>query len=105
MKKSNVYTLFETYPDAMSLKQFAECLNISTKLAARILNEGKIHFAMAGREYRVAKTSVIEYLTGGSQSSHKNNCVESVTSNPEDWTCQDKCGIVCDTENEKEMSL
>ncbi len=105
MNRSTVFTLFENYPDAMSLKQFAECLGISSKLAARILREDKIHYAMAGSEYRVAKTSVIDFLTGANQPAHKKNCVETVTSNPEGWTCQDKCGIVCDTKSEKEISL
>ena len=105
MKKANIYTLFETYPDAMSLEQFADALNVSTNLASKILRKGDVYSVMIGREYRIAKTAVIDYLTGANQPSRKNNCVESVTSNPEDWTCQDKCGIVCDTENEKEMSL
>ena len=31
--------IFCNYPDAMTLAQFAECLNISTKLASRLVHE------------------------------------------------------------------
>ena len=36
------HNIFCNYPDAMTLAQLAECLNISTKLASRLVHEGKV---------------------------------------------------------------
>ena len=42
--------IFCNYPDAMTLAQFAECLNISTKLASRLVHEKKVFAKKVGRE-------------------------------------------------------
>ena len=44
--------IFCNYPDAMTLAQLAECLNISTKLASRLVHEKKVFAKKVGREYR-----------------------------------------------------
>ena len=54
--------IFANYPDAMSLTDLAGALGISTKLASRLVRSGEIFGVKVGREYRVAKTSVMEYI-------------------------------------------
>lgn len=88
-------SVYKKYPDVMSLSQMAECLGISTKLASRILRECEIYSVKIGREYRISKSAVMEYISGKHRQTEQKSCVESVTSNPQDWTSQEKCGIVC----------
>ena len=54
--------IFANYPDAMSLTDLSKALGISTKLASRLVRSGEIFGVKVGREYRVAKTSVMEYI-------------------------------------------
>ena len=95
--------IFCNYPDAMTLAQFAECLNISTKLASRLVHEEKVFAKKVGREYRISKSSVIEFVRGERKHS-KENCVVNVTSNPQHWTFSTPCDIVCVAKNQKEVS-
>ena len=52
------------YPDAMTLADVAEYLNISTKLVSRLVHEQKLFARKVGREYRISKSSVIEFVRG-----------------------------------------
>ena len=54
--------IFANYPDAMSLTDLSKALGISTKLASRLVRSGEIFGVKVGREYRIAKTSVMEYI-------------------------------------------
>ena len=47
------------YPDAMTLAQAAEYLNVSTKLTSKLIQDGKFYAKKVGREYRVSKKSLI----------------------------------------------
>ena len=91
--------IFCNYPDAMTLAQLAECLNISTKLASRLVHEEKVFAKKVGREYRISKSSVMEFVRG-----EKKRCVVNVTSNPQHWTFNTPCDIVCVAKNQKEVS-
>lgn len=96
------HNIFCNYPDAMTLAQFAECLNISTKLASRLVHEGKVFAKKVGREYRISKSSVVEFVRG-EKKHKKKSCVVNVTSNPKDWIIEDKCGILCAAAKRKEV--
>lgn len=54
--------IFANYPDSMTLRDVASALKISTKLASRLVREGELYGVKVGREYRVAKTTVMEFL-------------------------------------------
>ena len=58
------HNIFCNYPDAMTLAQFVECLGISTKLASRLVHEKKVFAKKVGREYRISKSSVVEFVRG-----------------------------------------
>ena len=90
------------YPDAMTLAQLAECLNISTKLASRLVHEKKVFAKKVGREYRISKSSVMEFVRG-KKKHPKKSCVVNGTSNPQDWIIEDKCGILCAAAKRKEV--
>lgn len=96
------HNIFCNYPDAMTLAQFAECLNISTKLASRLVHEKKVFAKKVGREYRISKSSVVEFVRG-EKKHKKESCVVNVTSNPQDWIIEDKCGILCAAAKRKEV--
>lgn len=95
--------IFCNYPDAMTLKQVADCLSISTKLASRLIRDGELFAKKVGREYRISKSSVVEFVRGEKKQTKK-SCVVSVTSNPQHWTLNTSCDIVCGTKNKKEVS-
>ena len=94
--------IFCNYPDAMTLAQLAECLGISTKLASRLVHEEKVFAKKVGREYRISKSSVMEFVRG-ERKHKKESCVVNVTSNPQHWTLNTSCDIVCGTKNKKEV--
>ncbi len=94
--------IFCNYPDVMTLTQLAECLGVSTKLASRLIHEGKFFVRKVGREYRISKSSVMEY-TRGERKRKKESCVVNVTSNPQHWTLNTSCDIVCGAKNKKEV--
>lgn len=64
MNDLTVYSdiVFRNYPDVLTLTELSQLLNISTKLATKLLKEDKIFSVKVGREYRIAKTSVMTYV-------------------------------------------
>ena len=89
--------IFRNYPDSMTLKDVADALGISTKLASRLVREGKIFGVKVGREYRVAKTTVMEFIQDRRTPDGYQKCVGSVTSNPKGWTSGKKSDMLCAT--------
>ena len=59
------YTLmFTDYPDIVNLIQMRKMLGgISNTLAYRMLREKKIKSKKVGREYKIPKVNVINYIT------------------------------------------
>ena len=90
------------YPDAMTLAQAAEYLNVSTKLVSKLIRDEKFYAKKVGREYRVSKKSLMEYVRG-ERKINGENCVVNVTSNPQGWTSDDKRGILCVAADKKEV--
>lgn len=50
------------YQDAMDIKDICEFLNISRVTAYRFIEKHNIKYIKVGREYRISKTSLAEYL-------------------------------------------
>ena len=55
-------TFFTDYPDVFTVNQLSEALSVSTKLTSELLKENKIRYTKIGREYRIAKVHVMEFL-------------------------------------------
>lgn len=55
-------TMFQDFPDVLSVAHLCEILGISRKLAYRLLKDGSIEHLRIGRSYRIPKTFLLRYL-------------------------------------------
>ena len=62
-------SVFREYPDVMDVKQASALLSVSTKTVYKLIREGAIASMKVGREFRVPKLYIMQYLklleTGG----------------------------------------
>ena len=62
--KDTYSLMFTDYPDIVNLVQMKQMLGgISDTLAYRMLKEKKIKSKKVGREYKIPKVNVINYIT------------------------------------------
>lgn len=54
--------LFEKYPDIVGVQQLMEMLQIGQVLAYKLIKDGEIPSRKIGREYKIPKQNVIEYV-------------------------------------------
>lgn len=54
--------MFDAYPDVVSVEQLMEMLQIGQVLAYKLVKRGEVKSRKVGREYKILKGSVIEYL-------------------------------------------
>lgn len=60
--------LLSGYPEIMNIDQMCDALGgISTRTGYKLLKEGKIKSIKVGREYRIIKTYVTDFLLGKAQ--------------------------------------
>ena len=60
--------LLSTYPEVINIEQLCEALGgVSTRTGYKLLKEGKIKSIKVGREYRIIKTYVTDFLLGRTQ--------------------------------------
>lgn len=57
--------IFKNYPDVVTVQQLMEMLQIGQVLAYRLVKDGVIKAKKVGREYKIPKSLVIDYLTNG----------------------------------------
>lgn len=64
-KKKNVYTkMLKDFPDVLNVYQMCKALGgISTKTGYKLLKEKKIESIKVGREYKIAKINLIDFIT------------------------------------------
>ena len=55
--------MFKNYPDVVSVGQLKEMLQIGQVLAYKLVKSGEIKARKVGREYKILKTTVIEYVS------------------------------------------
>ena len=61
--KENYSIIFTSYPDIVSISQMRKMLgNIGVSLSYKLLQQRKIKSKKIGREYKIPKSSIIEYL-------------------------------------------
>lgn len=61
--KENYSIMFTSYPDIVSISQMRKMLgNIGVSLSYKLLQQRKIKSKKVGREYKIPKSSIIEYL-------------------------------------------
>ncbi len=63
-KKRNEYIkMLKEYPDVLKIEQMCDALGgISTKTGYKLLRENRIESVKVGREYRITKSNVIDFL-------------------------------------------
>jgi len=62
-KRSEYIKSLKSYPELLHIGQLCEILGgISTKTGYKLLRGDKIHSLKVGREYRVTKSDLIDYL-------------------------------------------
>ena len=59
---NNKKNTFSEYPDVLTVQQLAAMLRISTKVAYKLVKEGKIKSIRIGRNFKIAKVFVLDYL-------------------------------------------
>ncbi len=64
-KKKNFYTkMLKDYPDVLNVYQMCKALGgISTKTGYKLLKEKRIESIKVGREYKIAKINLIDFIT------------------------------------------
>ena len=63
--QSKSYELFSDYPDILSVQQLMELLQIGKVLAYKLIESKKFKAVKIGREYKVLKNSIIEFINNG----------------------------------------
>lgn len=63
-KKKNLYTkMLKDYPDVLNVYQMCKALGgISTKTGYKLIREKKIESIKVGREYKIAKINLIDFI-------------------------------------------
>lgn len=56
------FTLFENYPEILTAEQLMEMLQIGKVLTYKLITDKKIKAVKIGREYKIVKASVINYI-------------------------------------------
>ena len=59
---NNKKNTFSEYPDVLTVQQLSAMLRISTKVAYKLVKEGKIKSIRIGRNFKIAKVFVLDYL-------------------------------------------
>ena len=54
--------IFKNYPDVVSVDQLMEMLQIGQVLAYKLVKSGEIKSRKVGREYKIPKVNVVDYL-------------------------------------------
>jgi excisionase family DNA binding protein len=57
--------MFENFPDVLTVPQVAEILRVGRNTAYDLVRSGAIKGVKVGRQIRVAKSSVIEFISNG----------------------------------------
>lgn len=61
-EKDKGIILFQNYPDIVGIQQLMEMLQIGQVLAYKLIKNGEIQSRKIGREYKIPKQNVIEYV-------------------------------------------
>lgn len=82
------------YPGALTVAEVAEILRVSTKTVYKLIKEKTLPAVKVGRENRIAKSQLIDYLRQREAIS-SNPTVYFLEKTPDNvWTCEPTCGIV-----------
>ena len=66
-QETTTVTLFDTYPDVMSVQQVRSALKIGRAAVYRLLDSNEIQCFKIGNAYKIPKTSLIELVQRNSE--------------------------------------
>ena len=61
-KASQYYYMFADYPDVVNIQQLQKMLGVGYTFAYKLVSKGIIKSLRIGREYKILKSFVIEYI-------------------------------------------
>lgn len=100
MNKKEVEKQLKDYPAALTVKEAAEILRVSTKLLYRMIKEKTLPATKIGREKRIAKCHLISYLRAKEPPDSNPKCVVScfnevktLTDSGKSWTSAALCDM------------
>lgn len=56
--------MFEMFPDVVNVTQLCKMLGVGKKTGYALIHEQKIPYRRIGREYKIPKDAIIEYIHG-----------------------------------------
>ena len=94
MTKKEYAKSLRSYPEALTVKEAAEILRVCTKTIYKIINSGDLPAVKIGREMRIAKSNIIDYLRQGN--CQKSNPIHVGNDETADnlWTSSETCDII-----------
>lgn len=93
MNKKEFEKQLKDYPAALTVKEAAEILRVSTKLVYRMIKEKTLPATKVGREKRIAKSHLIDYLRAKDQPDSNPKCVCSDNTPGSRWTSAELCDM------------
>ena len=89
------------YPAALTAAEVAEILRVSTKTVYKLIKEKTLPAVKVGRENRIAKSQLIDYLQQKDRTSSNTRVYYLEKTSDNVWTCEPTCGIVRVGKNKK----
>ena len=93
LNKKEFEKQLKDYPAALTVKEAAEILRVSTKLVYRMIKEKTLPVTKVGREKRIAKSHLIDYLRAKDQPDSNPKCVCSDNTPDSRWTSAELCDM------------
>lgn len=93
------------YPEALTAKEVAEILRVSIKTVYKMLSLNVIPSVKVGRQNRISKSELINYLRKKDKESTNPKCVLIDNSQNNLWTSQNSCDIVRVAETKRGVNI
>lgn len=77
MTKREITKSLKEYPAALTVGELSEILRVSTKTVYKLLKEGALPACKVGRENRVAKVELMNFLRERDQGGSNPKCVQT----------------------------
>lgn len=77
MTKREIRKSLQEYPAALTVGELSEILRVSTKTVYKLLKEGAFPACKVGRENRVAKVELMNFLRERDQGGSNPKCVQT----------------------------
>lgn len=94
MTKKEYAKSLHSYSEALTVKEAADILRVCTKTIYKIINSGELPAVKVGREMRIAKSNIIDYLRQGNCKKSNPIHVDNAETSCDRWTSSENCDII-----------